>query len=489
MSRATRIPGHVLAILALLLSPSMSRAGTEAVRKSLVRIQTVSQDPDYSVPWNTGRVVQGVGAGFVISGNRIMTNAHVVSNARFISLTKEGDSKPYPAKVLHVAHDCDLAILQPLNLAFFDGMAPLEFDDLPEIESSVSVYGYPIGGERLSVTRGIVSRIDFQEYSHSGADSHLVIQIDAAINPGNSGGPVMQDGKVVGVAFQGYSGDVAQSTGYMIPTPVIKRFLKDIDDGKYDHYVDLALTYFPLFNPAARAALGLGEDGLGVLVGSVFGGGSADGIVKPGDVIVGIDGHPVASDGTVQMDGGDIEMAEVVERKFRGDNVALGVIRGGKPLEFTVPLSKPFPFTLYASAYDVRPRYVIFGGLLFQPLDENFLAASRIDNQRTRYYFDHFLAEDLYKERPEIVILSNILSDPVNAYAGEFRQAIVDTINGAKINKLDDVATAFAKPAEYYVIEFLGEGRPMVLEAKEVAAARERIKSRYGVRAEANLKE
>ena len=45
------------------------------------------------------------------------------------------------------------------------------------------------------------------------------MQIDAAINPGNSGGPVLQEGKVVGVAFQGYSGDVAQNVGYMIPTP------------------------------------------------------------------------------------------------------------------------------------------------------------------------------------------------------------------------------------------------------------------------------
>jgi S1-C subfamily serine protease len=122
------------------------------------------------------------------------------------------------------------------------------------MESTVSVYGYPIGGDRLSVTRGIVSRIDFQTYSHSGSDSHLTIQIDAAINPGNSGGPVMQNGKVVGVAFQGYSGDVAQNVGYMIAMPVARRFMKDVEDGKYDHYVDLALTYENLFNPAARRA-------------------------------------------------------------------------------------------------------------------------------------------------------------------------------------------------------------------------------------------
>ena len=116
---------------------------------------------------------------------------------------------------------------------------------------------------------GIVSRVDFQLYTHSSVDQHLAIQISAQINPGNSGGPVMQDGKVVGVAFQGYSGDVAQGVAYMIPTPVINRFLKDISNGQCDEYPDLAITYAKLQNPAQRKFLGLKDDDRGVLVGSV----------------------------------------------------------------------------------------------------------------------------------------------------------------------------------------------------------------------------
>jgi S1-C subfamily serine protease len=468
--------------------PAASPAGPSLIRKSLVRIQTVSQDPDYTEPWNSGIIGQGIGAGFVIDGERILTNAHVVSNARMIWITREGDPNRYPARVLHIAHDCDLAVLRPLNRDFFKGMRPLEFDSLPQIESTVSVYGYPIGGDHPSVTRGVVSRIDFQDYSHSGADSHLVIQIDAAINPGNSGGPVVQDGKVVGVAFQGYSGDVAQNTGYMIPTPVIKRFLSDIADGHYDHYMDLAVSTFPLDNPAARHALGLADDSRGVFVSSVFGGGSSDGILKPGDVILSIDGHSVASDGSVELDGSNVQMAEVVERKFKGDKVKLRIVRDGKPLDVTVPLNAPYPFTLFANAYDVKPRYIEFAGLVFQPLDQNFVSSTQLTNFRTRYTFDRFLEDDLYKERPEIVILSSILSDPVNAYAGEFRQAIVDSINGKKIRALDDVAAALSEPAKDYVIEFLGASRPLVLEAKAVADARARIDARYGIRKESNLK-
>ena len=476
------------ALLLLAWSPGLPAATQDIIHKSLVRIQTVSQNPDYNAPWNPGSVGQGIGAGFVIEGNRIMTNAHVVSNARRIWITRQGDPNRYAAIVKHIAHDSDLAVLAPLNEEFFKGMQPLELDGIPKMESPVMVYGYPIGGDTASVTRGIVSRIEFQDYSHSSADAHLVVQIDAAINPGNSGGPVIQDGRVVGVAFQGYSGDVAQNVGYMIPTPVIHRFLADISDGRYDRYVDLAITTFPLYNPAARHALGLADDARGVMVSEVFGRGSSAGILQPRDVILAIDGHSVASDGTLELDGSNMLLNEVVERKFKGDKVDLDIIRDGRPLKLTVPLTEPYPFSLFALQYDVKPRYVLFGGLVFQPLNQDFVNSTDLKNSRTRYYFNHFIENNLYKERPEIVVLSSILSDPVNAYADEFYQSIVDSINGVKIQTLDDVAAAFAKPADTYVIEFLGEGRPLVLEAKAVAAARDRIRMRYGVRQESNLK-
>ncbi|MFZ4774182.1 MAG: PDZ domain-containing protein [Terrimicrobiaceae bacterium] len=457
------------------------------VAKSLVRIEATSQEPDYKAPWNPGQVSGGVGAGFIISGNRIMTNAHVVSNARFLTVSKEGDPKPHPARVLHIAHDCDLALLVVDNPAFFNGTSALDFGGIPAIESVVSVYGYPIGGSRLSVTQGIVSRIDFQAYSHSGMDSHLTVQIDAAINPGNSGGPVMQNGKVIGVAFQGYSGDVAQNVGYMIPTPVIKRFLKDVEDGRYDRYVDLALSYHSLFNPAARKALGIKEEDLGVLVGSVYGGGSSEGIVKPGDVLMAIDGLPISSDATISMDNDSVPLAEVVERKFKGDEVTLDILRDGNPLQLKIPLKEPWPFTLHNNTYDEDPRFVLFGGLIFQPVDQNFMTEHQPEDLRLRYTFDFFIEDKIYKDRPEIVVLSGILADPVNVYANDFRYAIVDEINGTKIKRLADVAAEFAKPADYYVIKMAGAGRPVVLERKAVEEARKRILSRYAVTKEQNL--
>ncbi|XHR29053.1 MAG: trypsin-like peptidase domain-containing protein [Chthoniobacteraceae bacterium] len=477
--------------ICLLVTQIPSRAiSISEVRKSLVHITTTSQDANYRVPWNPGSVNSGSGTGFIIDGKRILTNAHVVANARYISVERENDPKRYEARVEHVGHDCDLAVLTVSEAGFFDGTVALRFtNQIPAIESSVSVYGYPIGGDRLSVTTGVVSRIAFQSYAHSAADSHLAIQTNAAINPGNSGGPVLQDGKVIGIAFQGFNGEVAQNVGYMIPVPVVSRFLKDLEDGHYDRYMDLSISTFDLLNPAQRKSLGLADDGRGVLVGSVIAGGVADGVLKAGDVILSIDGHSVQSDGFVELEGERVEMPEIIERKFKGDTASIHIIRAKEPQDVTIQFTQAWPFQIQSNQYEVKPRYILFGGLLFQPVSRNFLEETKLDNLRVRYLYDFYTSDQVFKDRPDIIVLSAVLPDPVNTYLGSFRGGIVEKINGVKIRTLDEMAGELAKPAQQYVIKLLGEGRPIVMERAAVEAARERILGHYNVRNEQNLSE
>lgn len=482
-----RVLGWPSVLLAVMVASSFPEALTaeqvDKARNAVVRVSVTSQNPDYRTPWNPAPTQGGRGAGFVIEGKRVLTNAHVVSNARFITLEKEGDPNSYTARVQHIAHDCDLAILIPDDPKFFEGTYPLEFGGIPPLESSVAAYGYPIGGDRLSVTEGIVSRIDFQPYSHSGIDTHLTIQIDAAINPGNSGGPVLADGKVVGVAFQGFSGDIAQNVGYMIPTPVVRRFLKDIEDGQYDHYVDLSISTFALLNPAQRRALGLGEDfaNQGVMVSNVTALGSCDGYLKVGDVLLEIDGSPIAKDGMVTMEGELVDLAEIVERKLVGETVRFGILRDGRRQEVEIPLKTAEIFKILANQYDIQPRYLLFGGLLMQPLSRNLAAAYDFNDLRINYYLSQFVSEEIHVKRPEIVVLTTVLSDPVNAYLEGFAPAIVDTINGDHIGSLNDAASALDKDVPYHIIKLLGSERPLVLSAEAVREAEPRIAARYQV--------
>ena len=450
------------------------------IRKSICRINNTAQEFNYRVPWLPGQMSGGSGTGWVVKANRLMTNAHVVSNAKLLTVEKENDPKKYVATVEFIAHDCDLAQLKVEDPDFWKDTKPLDLGPVPEIESSVSVYGYPIGGERMSVTKGIVSRIDFRTYAHSVMDSHLCIQIDAAINPGNSGGPVMQQGKVVGVAFQGLGGADAQNVGYMIPTPVIGHFLKDIADGHYDRYMDLSIATFPLMNAAHRRALGLPEDDRGLAVTTVGSASVCAGKLRSGDVLLRIDGLDIQSDGMVEIEGARMQMAEVAERKYKGDKVKFEVWRDKKIITEEVTFERAWPYTHQATSYE-PPKYVVFGGLLFQPMNRNLVATYQFANLRVFHHFAHFIEEELYKESDEVIVLTALLPDPINTYLDEFREGIIRKVNGTAIRNVKELAAAFTKQADEYVIEFEGHGRPLVLQRTDLEAARARIRQRYNV--------
>jgi S1-C subfamily serine protease len=459
------------------------------VYRSVVRIESAVQVPDYSTPWNSGRFGGGIGTGFIIGENRILTNAHVVSNSRRLLITVHGSPKKYPARVVHIAHDCDLALLAVQDFSDFADFPVFELGGVPVLESQVRAIGYPVGGERLSVTRGVVSRVDFSTYSHSRADQHLVIQIDAAINPGNSGGPVLQDGKVVGVAFQGRRD--ADNTGYIIPTPVVRRFLTDVEDGRYDHYVDLAVSTFPLFNEAMRRALGLPNDDIGVLVSNVVPSGSCDGILQPGDVLTAIDGNPIDSAGQILIDGAKVDLNEIVERKFAGDSVELRY-RSGDTWHDREIILKPLPENrMYAIQYGKQPRYTVFAGLVFQPLDTNLFATRKFSDIHVRRLYENYLSEGLFKELKDVVVLTRIENDPINSQLSGFTGKVVDRINGEKVTSLDR-AHELLHPEElpeFFVIDLLGAPRPVVIPGDQVQAANRRVQVTYAIDQLANLQE
>lgn len=457
-------------------------ASTPKEWAGIVNIEVSFLFPDYREPWNAGQTSGGTGTGFLIGKNRFLTNAHVVSNGTRIVIRTTDDPKPHPARIVHIAHDCDLAVIEAEDGTPFEKMQPMTFGGIPRLNTEVIAIGYPIGGDRMSVTRGVVSRIDFRTYSHSGVDSHLCIQVDAAINPGNSGGPVVQEGKVVGVAFQGLSGRAAQNVGYMIPVPVITRFLKDIEDGRYDHYVDLAVSDFPVENAAQRQALGLKDDGVGVLIGDAEPGGSLGSIVKTGDVLLAIDGNPVLNNGLVRLGGDLVNMNEIAERKFAGDEIKVTLLRDGKKQDATAKLKRFDPYVKLGAQYDQRPRYLVYAGLVFQPLDQNLVEAHQITDPSVSYVFQRYLTDKLYVDRPDPVVLTTILPDEVNTWLSPYAQSLVDEINGVPIKTLADVKTALAKSDKPFIeIRLHEKNRPLILKRALAEAAHPRIMQTYNI--------
>lgn len=442
---------------------------------SVFRIEVATQNPDYRTPWNAGGFAGGNGTGFLIGPNQILTNAHVVSNARRILVTQRNSARKLPATISHIAHDCDLALISLDDPAPLGGLIHLPIGGMPELDSEVRAIGYPVGGDRLSVTRGIVSRIDFRPYSHSRSDSHLIIQVDAAINPGNSGGPAIQGDKVIGVAFQGLT--QADNTGYIIPTPVINRFLTDIEDGQYDQYVDLGLGTFPLFNPAMRKALGLPDNDKGVLVTNIIPEGPCDGFIQENDILLAIDGSAIDSAGNIVVDGETLVLHEIVERKFAGDPVTLEFLRDGTKQTAEIKL-KPLPGSpIFTIVYGERPEYIFYGGLVIQNLTLNSMSAHRLSDVTTRYLTSNYLNKAIFRDRPEILVLTRVESDELTANMTSFRGAIINTINGEKVRDLKHAYELLyeTEQPEFTVLEFEDRGRPLAMPSAQVEEINRRL--------------
>lgn len=260
-------------------TPAPVETKADTVANSVVKVFSTVRYPDPYKPWTKEAPSEATGSGVVIEGKRILTCAHVVLYASQVQIQANQAGDKISAKVEAIAPGIDLAVLKPDDETFFDSHPPLSRAKvLPEIRDMVMAYGYPEGGTSLSITKGIVSRIEFESYNYPV--SGLRIQIDAAINPGNSGGPlVTEDGRVVGINSRAYVG--ADNLGFAIPSNIARRIVDGlVAQGSItrsyvglvpaalqdlEHFYALALNTGLLINsvdpgsPAARAGLRGGD--------------------------------------------------------------------------------------------------------------------------------------------------------------------------------------------------------------------------------------
>ena len=159
-----------------------------------------------------------------------------MANASYVQAQKHNDPQRYQASVEFVSHEADLAIITVDEPGFFSDLQALTIGDLPEPLQEVSVYGYPIGGKTLSITKGILSRVEQQVYAHAGAYL-LAGQIDAAINPGNSGGALVNlNGKLIGINTAIATGGYERSNrgvGFAIPANMVNKVMNDLINKGY----------------------------------------------------------------------------------------------------------------------------------------------------------------------------------------------------------------------------------------------------------------
>jgi S1-C subfamily serine protease len=401
----------------------------------VVRVFTTQMKSCFDIPWQTNRPQKGSGSGVYLGNNEILTGAHVINQATFIQVQKLSSPNKAIAKIKSICHDCDLALLHVEDESFLEDLVPAEVGELPELNDQVKVIGFPMGGEQVSITNGVVSRVDMNTYSHSWRYL-LCITIDAAINPGNSGGPVFGlNGEIVGVAFQKNMN--AENCGQMVPPPVIHTFLKEARSGKeFVSFPSLGILMQALENKELRHYFKVPQDESGMLINTVSFDSSCYTILKPGDILHQIGPYPISNMGTIMYSGKHrTKSAAALSDLCVGDSITLKFSRQGEMHTQDVIL-KPMS-VLAPSEEGIANRYLIYGGLVFQPLTRKYLQTWKRLHQAPpplRYFYS---AQEKTEECQEIIVLAHILSDEVNVGYEDFHYEIITEMNGIALRDLE----------------------------------------------------
>jgi S1-C subfamily serine protease len=456
------------------------------VEDSVVKVFSTIRQPDPSKPWTKQSPQEATGTGVVIEGHRILTNAHVVLFASQVQVQANQAGDKISATVEAVAPGIDLAVLKLDDNAFFDSHPPLKRANvLPEVKDAVMAYGFPTGGTSLSITKGIVSRIEFTAYNYPV--SGLRIQIDAAINPGNSGGPAVAGDKMIGLAFSTLNG--AQNIGYIIPCEEIELFLQDIADGHYDGKPALFDQLQTLENPSLRAFLKLDKGVQGIVVHEPFHS-TRPNPLKEWDVITHIGDTPVDDQGMIKV-GANLRLRfqYLVQKMARNGMVPLTVVRGGKEMSIQTPAPSDRPM-LIPDLQGAYPSYFVLGPIVFSHATAQFGS-----NNNHLMGMMLFYGSPLATRRGEgpafpgeelVVVASPFFPHKLaQGYSNPLAE-VVKSINGVPIKNLRHLVQVLRDLKDDFIeLAFAREGtESMIFPRKEMLAATDDILTDNGIRSQ-----
>ena len=455
-------------LILILLTVTISFA-SPLPNNSIVKIFSSISTPDYKYPWQTSKISNYTGSGAIIKDNMILTSAHVVSSSRFLEVQKENDPKKYIASVKYISHQADLAIVEVNDKTFFNGTKPLKFNSDIKPRDEITVLGYPFGGQTISTTKGVISRIEYINYAWS-SEYLLAIQVDAAINSGNSGGAAIDsNGDIVGVAMMTLSN--TNNISYLVPSIIVNTFLKDIEDGKVDGFGQDGLLINYIRNDSVKDYFGLHDD-KGILITKVEYGVED---FKENDILLEIDDKVIANDATIDSKFGRVNCTLLLHQKQIGETIKVKVLRDKKEIAFTHTIQRLNP--LIKKEFAKEPKYIIFGGLTFTPLTKNYMTAiSTKADSIDMLFYDKGKSEDFTEP---VIWMQTIFPHKVNR--GYFSGAyVVQSVNGIKVMNFNHFVSLIDElKSEFVVIETLNSLK-IILNVKEAKDSFRDLQSIYG---------
>ena len=474
---------NILKILTLLSVslPTFAQQTPNDPLNAIVKIISVSCEPNFILPWEKKMQDHSSGSGVVIKGNYILTNAHNVAYSTYISVSKNNDGFPVNAKIVAINHQCDLALLKVENDSFFEDISPFEIGETPPVQNQVLVAGYPFGGDGISITQGIISRIETIIYSHS-YESLLAAQLDAAVNSGNSGGPAIHNGKVAGIVFQGSK--EGEGLGYIIHTDIIKHFLNDAKDGSIKGFGRFGLSLGTLENPDARTFLKMKEKQSGVLILDKAKNLISKPEIKVGDVLLENDGFKIMNNANIRNERNETVLFRTIsDRKELGDFVNVKLLRDGKEFDAQIQLVKR-NCKVKPYLYETPAKYFTIGGYVFTTLTFSYIAEWWNAQSSPPHNLLDCLNNEFDNEDDEVVILSQVLGDEVNLGYQYISHEIVVAVNDKKIKNLKQFTEIIDAQKDGFVKITTADKSQIILDIKKARNGWERIKKNYKIPAD-----
>jgi S1-C subfamily serine protease len=456
---------------------------------SLVRVNVTGQPYDYFRPWQKKAPVSKRALGAVLSKGRVLVTADLISNQNYVELERAESGEKTAANVDVIDYEANLALLEPSEKSFLDGIAPLDIASDTVVGDRIAAWQLEPTGA-LVVTEGLVTTIQMTRYP-ADVSQFLTYRISLPMQYRENSYtiPLVKNNKLAGLLLR-Y--DPRSQLIDAIPAPIITHFLKEAEGQQYRGFPAVGFSFFPTRDPQLRKYAGeTGKTG-GVYITNVEPNMPATKAgIQAGDIVTAIGNHEIDQNGNyVDPLYGKIEFTNLISaHSYAGDVLPFQIQRQGKPMELKVTLehrdAKDFVCPPYS--LDEAPKYLVLGGLIFQELTRQYLKEWGPNWQREApprfVYFDRFQSELFPGEHRRIVILSQVL--PANNTIGydEFSYLTVTKVNGREIKSLNDLAAAIKQPIEggFIKIETEEDPKQIELDPKDIKAEAASLQENYGI--------
>ena len=462
---------------------SASATSDAELRRSVVQLSVKYEPRSPTTPWKRETPIGIGGSGVVIAPGRILTNAHVAEQASEILVESSQTTLPIEVELIAIDRSRDLALLGITDEEFIKNHPPIALlDGIPDEGARVIVMGYPVGGDVLSTTSGVISRTEWASIGNTG-ESGMRVQVDAAVNHGNSGGPAFVNGQIGGLAFSGLDSSEADNISYLIATEEIKRFLDEAKRGTIDGNSVWNVACQTLENPSLRAKLGVSSSVAGLVVINQRGG-----PLEPWDIITSVNGSPVDNKGQITIEGDRKVGVDCAVGRFVPSDGAttfsVEAIRAGKPLHFDLPALVRTGRVIGECPGGNFP-YLMYGPLVFSPMSMPLVRETRGWMIYAESPISPFLDDDRSSGGKQFVaVASDLFSSPIARGYEVSPGQTVKSVNGKTFANFSEfVALLRDLKDEYVTFEFNEVGvERIVFRRGDVEAATEKLMDSNGIR-------